>query len=73
MEGKEVSGLPSQKVSLVLNISAKKVMISTDGDRTIIKASPSDAVIITGPDGISFSGVDPDKIELHFEQSISEE
>ena len=69
MEGKTVSGLPSQNVDVVLKVSATRVTISTVGEETVIKLSPSDASIVIGPDGISVDGVEPDKIEMKWQTS----
>lgn len=69
MEGKAVSGLPSQNFDVVLKVSATKVTISTVGEETVIKLSPSDASIVIGPDGISVDGVEPDKIEMKWQTS----
>ena len=64
MEGKPIQGLPTGKMDIVLKVSANKVNISTTESGAIIKLSPSGATIIAGPDGMSITGVDPDKIEM---------
>lgn len=57
IEGKPVTGLPSQTVNLVLKVGANKVTISEAGGKTTIKCSPSGATVVSSPDGISFTGV----------------
>ena len=67
IEGKPVTGLPSQKVNLVLKVGANKVTISQAAGKTTIKCSPSGATITSSPDGITFSGVESDKVEIHWQ------
>ena len=67
VEGKPVSGLPSQKVDILLNVNANKMTISTASGKTTIKLSPSGATIVSGPDGISFTGVKPEQVEIKWE------
>jgi hypothetical protein len=63
--GKPVQGIPTGNLSVALKVSTNKVSISTsETGVTTIKLSPSNAVIISGPDGISITGVESDKIEL---------
>jgi hypothetical protein len=67
VEGKPVSGLPSQKVNLLLNVNANKITISTTGVDTTIKLSPSGATIVSGPNGINFSGVKAEQVEIKWQ------
>ena len=70
MEGKPVTGLPSQKVNLVLNVNANKITISESDGETTIKCSPSGAtIIISEPDGTTFTDVDPEDIEMKWQAS----
>jgi hypothetical protein len=64
IEGKPVTGLPSQKVDLLLKVGTNKVTVSQSGGNTILKCSPSGATITSGPDGIIFTGVAADKVEI---------
>jgi hypothetical protein len=64
LEGKPVTGLPTQNVNIVLKTGASKVMVSQSGGKTIIKLQPSGAVITSGTDGISFTGVEPEQVEI---------
>ncbi len=67
MEGKPVSGLPSQKVNLKLKVASNEVRISTSGGKTTIKLNPSGATVVIGPDGTSFTGVKSDQVELQWQ------
>ena len=69
VEGKPVSGLPSQKVNVVLNVNANRITISTNGEDTIIKLSPSDAIIVSSPNGITFTGVEPEQVEIKWQDT----
>jgi hypothetical protein len=69
IEGKPLGGLPSQKVDVVLNVNANRITISTNGEDTIIKLSPSDAVIVSSPSGITFTGVEPEQVEIKWQDT----
>jgi hypothetical protein len=69
VEGKPVSGLPSQTVNIVLKVDAKQINISTAGGQTTIKLSPSNATIVTGPNGTSFTGVKPEQVEIKWQST----
>ena len=73
IEGKPVTGLPSQKVNIVLKVCASSITISTTGDKTTIKASPSGATVVSGPDGITFTDVPSEQIELKWGTSETTE
>ncbi len=66
IEGKPVTGLPSQTVNVVLKVHAKQINLSTSGGQTTIKLSPSDATIVTGPNGTSFTGVKPEQVQIQW-------
>lgn len=66
VEGKPVSGLPSQTVNIVLKVAAKQVNISTASGQTTIKLSPSNASIVVGPNGTSFTGVKPEQVQIQW-------
>ncbi|MDP2952244.1 MAG: hypothetical protein Q8O76_02865 [Chloroflexota bacterium] len=66
MEGKAVSGLPSDKVNLLLEVGAQKVVITTNGDRTTIGFSPSGGTIeIKGKD-IAIRGLRPEQVKVEW-------
>ena len=67
VEGKPLSGLPSQKVDVVLNVNANRITISTNGEDITIKLSPSNAIIVSSPNGITFTGVKPEQIDIKWQ------
>ena len=67
VEGKPVTGLPSQKVDIVLKVGAGKITVNTTGGKTTIKVSPSGATVVSGPDGITFTGVPADQVEIKWQ------
>lgn len=71
IEGKPVTGLPTQNVNIVLKTGASKVMVSQSGGNTIIKLQPSNAVITSGPNGISFTGVDSSQVEIQWQTTAT--
>jgi len=71
VEGKPITGLPSQSVNIVLKTNANKVVVSQSGGKTTIKLLPSTAVITSGPDGISFTGVDADQVEFKWDKATA--
>jgi len=66
IEGKPLTGLPSQTVNVVLKVNAKQINVSTVGGQTNIKLNPSDAMVIISPTGTSFTGVKPDQVEIQW-------
>jgi hypothetical protein len=66
MEGKPVSGLPSQKVNLVLKVATNQVLINTSGGKTTIKLNPSGATVVITSEGTTFSGVKPDQVQIQW-------
>jgi hypothetical protein len=71
MEGKPVSGLPSQTVNMVLKVSASEVRISTTSGKTTIKLNPSGATVSIGPDGTTFTGVKPDQVVIQWQTTTT--
>lgn len=69
MDGKPIMGLPTQKINAVLKVPSNRVYIKSTSDGFVIRLSPSNATITTGPGGMTISGIDPDKIELKFEST----
>jgi len=67
MDGKPISGLPSQKTNLVLKVSARKIHVSIEGGKTVLRLSPSEAKIFIGPEGMSLEGIRPDQVEIKWE------
>ncbi|MBM3148852.1 MAG: hypothetical protein FJZ83_05630 [Chloroflexi bacterium] len=67
MDGKPISGLPSQKTNLLLKVGARKIYVSSEGNKTVMRLLPSEAKIIIGPEGMSLEGVQPDQVEIKWE------
>lgn len=67
VEGKPVTGLPTQKVNIVLKTGANKILVSQSGGKTTIKLQPSNAVITSSNDGLSFTGVEPSQVEIKWD------
>ena len=66
MEGKAVSGLPSDKVNLLLEVAAQKVVITTSGDRTIIALNPSGGTIEIKGNGVAIKGLKPEQVKVEW-------
>jgi hypothetical protein len=73
LEGKPLQGLPSQKVNVILKVSANEVRVSTQSGETTITLKPSGAKVVIGPAGASFTGVEPDQVEMQWQTNESEE
>ena len=70
MDGKPVAGLPSQKINLLLQVSAQKVLVNTTAEGTILTLVPSEATIEIKANGVSIKGVKPEQIKV--EWAVSE-
>ena len=71
VEGKPVTGLPTQKVNIVLKTGANKIVVSQSGGKTTIKLEPSKAVVTSSSDGLSFTGVEPDQVEIKWDTTAT--
>jgi hypothetical protein len=71
MEGKPVTGLPSQKVNLRLKVATNEVRINTSGGKTTIALKPTDAIIVIGPEGTTFTGVKSEQVEIQWQTTES--
>ncbi len=66
MDGKPVTGMPAQTVNIVLKASTSTVKVSTSNGKTIMKLEPSGAVVTSGADGITFTGLTQDQVEIQW-------
>ena len=66
-EGKPITGLPSQKVDLLLKVSANQIKIKTEGNKTIVTISPSGAKVIISPENTMFDGIKPEQVEIKWQ------
>ena len=64
--GKTITGIPTGNIDAVLKVNTDKIYINSTSSGFEIRLGPSNAVITTGPDGISITGVTPDQIDLQF-------
>jgi len=71
MDGKPVAGLPSEKINLLLEVSASKVTVKYSADGTILTLSPSGATVEITASGISIKGVKPEQVKV--EWAVSEQ
>jgi hypothetical protein len=71
MEGKPITGLPSQKVNLKLKVATNEVRINTSSNKTTISLKPTDAVITITPEGTTFTGVKSEQFEIIWEGTQS--
>jgi hypothetical protein len=71
MDGKPVTGMPAQTVNIVLKASSSTVKVSTSGGKTILKLEPSGAVVTSGTDGITFTGLTQDQVEIQWPTTTS--
>ena len=66
--GKPVEGLPTATVDIELKVAADEVIIKSTDDGAVITLQPSGAVIKTGPDGMNITGVDPEDIDINWNE-----
>jgi len=66
MEGKPVTGLPSDKINLLLEVSTKMVLVSSTADGTTISINGSGATIEIKADGVSIKGLKPEQIRVEW-------
>ena len=66
MEGKPLNGLPSDKINLVLDVSAQTIKVSTSANGTILTVVPSGATVTIDGDSVSFKGLKPDQVKVEW-------
>ena len=66
MEGKPLTGLPSDKINLVLNVAAQTVKVHTSGNGTTLTIVPSGATIQINGETVSFKGMKPDQVKVEW-------
>src|SRR3990170_4451645 len=64
MEGKPLTGLPSDKINLDLNVAAQTIKVRTSANGTILTLVPSGATITINGDSVSFKGLKPDQVKV---------
>jgi hypothetical protein len=71
MDGKPVTGMPAQTVNVILKASTSTVKVSTSNGKTILKLEPSGAVVTSGPDGLQFTGLKQEQVEIQWPQATT--
>jgi hypothetical protein len=66
MDGKPVAGLPSDKINLSLEVSARRVLVNTSANGTILTLVPSGATIEIESNNVSIKGVKPEQIKVEW-------
>jgi len=66
MEGKLVEGLPSDKVNLLLNVSAQEIKVAPTASGSVLTLSPSGATIEINSSVVSITGLGPEQIKVEW-------
>ena len=66
MEGRPIEGLPSDKVNLLLNVSAQEIKVAPTASGSILTLSPSGATIEINSDVVSIMGLGPEQIKVEW-------
>jgi hypothetical protein len=66
MEGKTVTGLPSDNISLLLGVSARTIVVRTSPTGTILTISPSGETIEITSSGVRIRGTKPDQVRVEW-------
>ncbi len=69
MEGKPIGGLPSDKIDLLLEVSAQKVLVNSSTEGTILTLLPSGATIEIKASGVSIKGLKPEQMKVQWATS----
>ena len=71
IDGKPVASPPSEKINLLLEVSARKVTVKHSPDGTILTMNPSGATVEIKASGILIRGVKPEQVKV--EWAVSEQ
>ncbi len=66
MEGRPIEGLPSDKVNLLLNVSAQEIEVAPTASGSILTLSPSGATIEINSSVVSIMGLGPEQIKVEW-------
>jgi len=66
MDGRPIQGLPSEKIDLLLEVSAREITIEYSADGTILTLSPSGATVEIKAGGISINGIKPEQVKVEW-------
>ncbi len=66
MDGKLIQGLPSEKIDLLLEVSAQEITVNYSADGAILTFSPSGATLEITASGILISGIKPEQVKVEW-------
>jgi hypothetical protein len=66
MEGKQLTGLPSDKINLDLDVAAQTIKVRTSANGTTLTLIPSGASIEITGDTVSFKGFKPNQVKVEW-------
>ena len=66
MDGKPLTGLPSDKINLDLDVGAQTIKVRTSANGTILTLVPSGATVTIDGDSVSFNGLKPDQVKVEW-------
>ncbi len=66
MDGKPVEGLPSDKVNLLLEVSAQEITVGYTANGAILTISPSGATLEITSSGILIKGIKSEQIKVEW-------
>lgn len=72
MEGKPLTGLPSDKINLDLDVAVQTIKVRTSANGTILTLVPSGATIEINGDTVSFKGLKPEQVKVEWVVKPSE-
>ena len=72
MDGKPLTGLPSDKINLDLDVAAQTIKVRTSANGTILTLVPSGATITIDGDTVSFKGLKPDQVRVEWQVKSAE-
>jgi len=72
MEGKPITGLPSAKINLELDVAAQTIKVRTSANGTTLTLVPSGAIIQINGDSVSFKGFKPEQVKVEWAVTPSE-
>jgi len=66
MDGRPIQGLPSEKIDLLLEVSAREITVKYNADGAILTLSPSGATVEIKASGILINGIKPEQIKVEW-------
>lgn len=66
MDGKPLTGLPSDKINISLDVAAQTIKVHTSANGTVLTVAPSGATITVSGDTISFKGLKQEQVKVEW-------